>query len=328
MLNMNDMKYSKNIPLLLILFLTIFLNNGCSKKIKEDIKKPNILFIMADDASRNSFGIYGSEYIKTPNFDRIGNEGIKFTNTYNCNPKCSPARACLLTGRYSWQLKEAGNHSPFLSDKLKFYPDMLAEAGYKIGLTKKGWGPGEYNHPHNPAGPIRSKIKTPPPYTGINRNNYRANFEAFLNEKSDGEPFCFWLGAREPRRSYEKDSWKKAKLDTTKVTVPLYYPNNKVIVGDLADYALEVEWVDKHIGECLKVLEERGLLDNTIIIATSDHGMPFPRVKGQIYDDGFHVPFVVRWGDKNKAGRVVKDFITFPDLAPTLLDLAGVSQHT
>ena len=111
------------------------------------------------------------------------------------------------------------------------------------------------------------------------------------------------------------------------MTVPAYYPDNRTIRGDLADYAIEVEWYDKHIGRALKHLEDRQLLANTLIIATSDHGMPFPRVKGQIYDDGFHVPFVVRWGNKIKPGRTVTDFITFPDLGPTLLELAKLEPH-
>ena len=79
--------------------------------------QPNILFIIADDASRDSFGAYGCQYVETPGFDRIASEGVLFTQAYNCNPKCAPARACLLTGRYSWQLEEACNHNPFLSEK-------------------------------------------------------------------------------------------------------------------------------------------------------------------------------------------------------------------
>ena len=85
-----------------------------------------------------------------------------------------------------------------------------------------------------------------------------------------------------------------------------------------------MEWFDLHIQRALSHLEAQGKLGNTLIIATSDHGMPFPRVKGQIYDDGFHVPFAVRWGDQIKPGRTVTDFITFPDLAPTLLEIADV----
>ena len=85
-----------------------------------EAQRPNILFLIADDASRDSFSTYGCQYINTPHFDRLAKEGVKFTQAYNCNPKCAPARACLLTGRYSWQLEEACNHNPFLSDKWVF----------------------------------------------------------------------------------------------------------------------------------------------------------------------------------------------------------------
>ena len=296
------------------------------------IERPNILFIIADDASRDSMSIYGSTYVDTPHFDRIAKEGVLFTQAYNCNPKCAPARACLLTGRYSWQLQEACNHQPFLSDRWLFYPFLLEEAGYQIGYTGKGWGPGEFRgydasktkDKANPAGHPFQKRKLNPPYRGINNNDYAGNFEDFLNQIPKQKPFCFWLGTKEPHRSYGKDNWKIDGRDLSKVTVPSYYPDNATIRGDLADYAIEVEWYDQHVGRALKQLEERGILDRTLIIATSDHGMPFPRVKGQIYDDGFHVPFAVRWGDRISPGRVVTDFITFPDVAPTIMHAAGL----
>lgn len=295
-------------------------------------ERPNILFIIADDASRDSFGAYGSTYVETPNFDRIANEGVLFTLAYNCNPKCAPARACLVTGRYSWQLEEATNHQPFLSSKWKFYPYLLEEEGYFMGFTGKGWGPGQWNGydpsrektKDNPAGHPWNTLKAKPPFSGISSTDYSGNFAAFLEAQPEDKPFCFWLGVQEPHRKYELDSWKKDGRDLAEVTVPEYYPDNDTIRGDLADYAIEVEWYDKHIGEALAHLKESGQLDNTLIVATSDHGMPFPRVKGQIYDDGFHVPFAVRWGDKIKPGRVVTDFITFPDVAPTFMEAAGL----
>lgn len=296
-------------------------------------ERPNILFIIADDASRDSFGVYGSSYVKTPAFDRIANEGVTFTNAYNCNPKCAPARACLLTGRYSWQLEEACNHNPFLSDKWQFYPYLLEEAGYFMGYTGKGWGPGVWKgidggksafKNNNPAGHPWAKRTLKPPYKGIANVDYAANFKDFLDAQPDDKPFCFWFGTKEPHRSYGKDNWKKDGRNLSDVTVPSYYPDNETIRGDLADYAIEVEWYDTHIGRALKHLEAAGQLDNTLIIATSDHGMPFPRVKGQIYEHGFHIPFVVRWGDKIKPGRTVTDFITFPDLAPTIMEVAGL----
>ena len=163
-----------------------------------------------------------------------------------------------------------------------------------------------------------------PPYQGISNTDYAANFADFLDDRPEDQPFCFWLGTREPHRGYGKDNWKLDGRDLSKVTVPSYYPDNEIIRGDLADYAIEVEWYDKHIGRALEHLENRGLLDNTLVIATSDHGMPFPRVKGQIYEDGFHVPLAARWGKNILPGRTVTDFVTFPDLAPTLMEVAGL----
>jgi N-sulfoglucosamine sulfohydrolase len=295
--------------------------------------RPNILFIIADDASRNSMGVYGAQYVKTPNFDRLAKEGILFTNAYNNNPKCAPARACLLTGRYSWQLEEACNHGPFLSSKWVFYPYLLEETGYFIGFTGKGWGPGVWNGNEasgknltsdNPAGPAYNKRMRDVPYSGINKIDYPANFNDFLTEWDSDKPFCFWLGTKEPHRGYEKDSWKKDGRNLDEVTVQEFFPDNETIRGDLADYAIEVEWYDKQIGAALKLLEERGLLENTLIVATSDHGMPFPRVKGQIYDEGFHVPLAAMWKGTIKPGLIVTDFVTFPDWAPTVMDLTGV----
>lgn len=301
-----------------------------------DDERPNILFIIADDASRDSMGVYGSTYVKTPNFDRIAREGVRFTQAYNCNPKCAPARACILTGRYSWQLEEACNHNPFLSSKWAFFPFLLENAGYTVGFTGKGWGPGIHKGidagkskftQFNPAGHPYQKKKLKAPFKGISNVDYGGNLEDFLEDRPTDKPFCFWLGTKEPHRGYEKDSWKKQGRDLSKVTVPAYYPDNETIRGDLADYAIEVEWYDKWIGEALESLESRGLLENTLVIATSDHGMPFPRVKGQIYDDGFHIPLVARWGAKIQPGRVVTDFVTFPDIAPTFLEVAGVELH-
>jgi len=298
--------------------------------------RPNILFIIADDASCDSFGAYGGGYCKTPNLDRLARDGVRFTNAYNCNPKCAPARACLLTGRYSWQLQEACNHNPFLSERWVFYPGLLEEAGYFVGHTGKGWGPGIYkgkqqggdsNDATNPAGQGYSEKRLKPPFKGIGSCDYAGNFERFLGQKPADKPFCFWLGTREPHRGYEKNSYKRAGKSLDAISVPAFFPDNETVRGDLADYSLEVEWYDTHIGRSIALLEEQGLLDNTLIVATSDHGMPFPRVKGQIYDEGFRIPLVAFWKDKIAPGRVVTDFVTFPDVAPTFMEVAGLTPH-
>ena len=310
------------IKLLFFGLLTIIIFATCQKQTT----RPNILFIIADDISRTSMSTYGCNYISTPHFDRIANEGVLFTNAYVTNPKCAPARACLLTGRYSWQLEEAANHQPVVPPKWKFYPDLLEASGYKIGFTGKGWGPGKYYGEHNPAGWEFNELKLNPPYSGIRNTDYAGNFEAFLNQNAEGQPFCFWLGTFEAHRKFEKDSYKKENIDLMQVEVQKFFPDNELVRGDLADYAVEVEYHDETIGKTLKLLEERNLMENTLIIVTSDHGMPFPRVKGQIYDEGFHVAFAAMWKGRIVPGKVVSDYINFPDVAPTFLELAGLEK--
>lgn len=288
---------------------------------------PNILFCIADDASMRSFGAYGGAMCQTPVFDRLAREGALFRNAYSCNPKCAPARACLLTGRYSWQLKEACNHYPHFPAEFTFYPHLLMEQGFHVGLTGKGWGPGTYDTEHNPAGPEYNQITLIPPYKGIHDTDYAANFSSFLDEKPEQAPFCFWLGCYEPHRQYELDSWKKAGLTLAQADVPSYFPDNDQIRGDLLDYTVEINWFDLQLGRAIEVLEERGLLENTLIIITSDQGMPFPRAKGQIYEEGYHVPMAAYWKGVIQPGRVIDDFINFPDVAPTLMELVGLPKH-
>lgn len=320
------MKVLYQLKITVIIFSGIFIS--CEETTLN--QRPNILFIIADDASKISFGAYGNKSVSTPSIDSLANEGVLFTNAYNNNPKCSPARAAILTGRYSWQLEEAANHRPYLSDKWKFYPFLLEESGYFIGYTGKGWGPGVYKGVDisktklNPAGHLFEGEKLISPYTGISKKNYSANFRNFLKVLPKNQPFCFWLGTHEPHRSYEKDSWKKQLRDTSKINVPKFYPDHPTVIGDIADYEIEVEWFDKHVGEAISYLKENNLSENTIIIITSDHGMPFPRVKGQIYEEGFSVPLIIVWKDKIKSVRTVTDFITFPDIAPTLMEIAGI----
>jgi N-sulfoglucosamine sulfohydrolase len=292
-------------------------------------KRPNILFVIADDWSHGHAGAYGCTWIKTPHFDRVAREGALFHNCFTSNPKCSPCRATILTGRNSWQLKEAISHYSIFPNEFPVYPDMLETAGYSVGLTGKGWGPGDYKSTgwkRNPAGPEFQAKKLKPPYTGIGNNDYAGNFAEFLNQRDKAKPFCFWLGGQEPHRSYEEGSGERAGRKPADVTLPPYFPNNRTVRSDMLDYALEVEWFDEHLGRALAHLEQAGELDNTIVVVTSDHGQPFPRVKGQIYEHGFHVPLAIRWGKNIPAGRAVDEFINVRDFAPTFLEAAGVAK--
>jgi arylsulfatase A-like enzyme len=107
--------------------------------------------------------------------------------------------------------------------------------------------------------------------------------------------------------------------------VPAYWPDNEVIRNDMLDYAFEVEHFDTHLGRMLAELEKRGLLENTLVVVTADHGMPFPRSKGNSNVQANHVPLAVMWKNGITApGRVMEDFVSFIDLAPTLIEVAGI----
>jgi N-sulfoglucosamine sulfohydrolase len=293
--------------------------------------RPNILFAIADDWSFGHAGAYGARWVKTPAFDRVAREGVLFTHAYTPNAKCAPSRAVLLTGRNSWQLEEAANHIPFFPAKFKTWVEALGERGYFTGLTAKGWGPGVANdaagRPRQMAGRPFNQRKAAAPAKGIEGNDYAANFADFLDAAPKGQPWSFWYGALEPHRAYEYGSGvaKGGKKLSDIDRVPGYWPDDETVRNDMLDYAFEVEHFDRHLGRMLRTLEERGLLDNTVVIVTSDHGMPFPRVKGQAYEFSNHVPLAVMWKRGVKApGRTVDDYVSFADLAPTLVELAGL----
>ena len=292
--------------------------------------RPNVLLIIYDDWGMNHAGAYGCKWVNTPNFDRVAREGVLFKNCFTSNPKCSPCRASILTGRNSWQLEEACCHGGIFPSKFAVYPDLLEKSGYFVGLTGKGWGPGDYKlggFERNPAGPSFDRYTIASASKHIGNVDHAKNFEAFLKERPADKPFCFWMGFKVPHRSYEPGSGLRSGKKLEDVTVPAYLPDTEIVRSDLLDYALEVEWGDKQIGDALKALEASGQLDNTLILVTSDHGMPFPRVKGQIYEDGFHIPLAMRWGAGIKPGRVVDDFVNVRDFAPTFLELAGLPIH-
>ena len=294
-------------------------------------ERPNILFAIADDASYPHMGAYGTSWVSTPAFDRVAAEGILFTNAYTPNAKCAPSRASLLTGRNSWQLKEAANHRAFFPPEFRTYPEALADNGYFVGKTAKGWSPGVAL---DAAGKERQLTGTPfdersltPPAAGISRTDYAGNFEDFMAAKPEGEPWAFWYGGRKPHRAYEYGSGvaKGGKSLTDPDHVPGFWPDNEVVRNDILDYAYEIEYFDKQLARMLAVLEARGELDNTLVIVTSDNGMPFPRVKGQEYEMSTHLPLAAMWkkGILNP-GRTVDDYVSFIDFAPTFIELAGL----
>lgn len=318
-----------------VLFTILLIPLSCLSPERTDpvSRPPNILFAIADDASWKHFGAYGCDWVNTPALDKIAEKGILFTRAYTPNAKCAPSRSCILTGMNSWQLKAAANHVPFFPMMFNSYVEVLDAHGYRVGYTGKGWAPGvaidKEGKLRELTGKQYSEEKLTPPTTFISATDYAANFRAFLDENKNREPFCFWYGGHEPHRRYEFGSGElKGGMAPEDIDrVPEFWPDVDTVRSDLLDYAYEIEYFDSHLMQMLMLLEERGELDNTLVVVTADNGMPFPRVKGQVYEYSNHLPLAIMWpkGIRNP-GRTVDDFVSFIDFAPTFLEVAGVDQ--
>lgn len=271
--------------------------------------RPNILFAISDDQSFAHTGASGDPVVRTPAFDRISAEGVRFEHAFCNSPSCTPSRGAILTGQECYRLEEGVNLWSSLPAKFVTYPDLLEAAGYHIGFTRKGWSPGSLEaggRSRNPAGPRYD------------------DFQTFYEANPPGAPFCFWFGSSDPHRAYEKGSGIASGLRPEDVVVPPFLPDDPEVRSDILDYFFEIERFDRELGEILSYLEERGQLENTIVIVTSDNGMPFPRAKADLYDYGARVPLAVRWPESVPGGRVVTDFASLVDIAPTILEAAGV----
>ncbi len=316
------MKISGIITALTVTFFMIQAYTGQSQQ-----EKPNILIAISDDQSYPHAGAYGYKAAQTPSFDRIAEEGILFTNAFSAAPGCSPSRASMLTGKHIWELQDAGSHASKFPVQFITYPDLLEKNGYHVGYTAKGWGPGNWRisgRKHNPAGRSYSSIKDENVPEYINHTDYAANFREFLKDRKRSQPFYFWYGATEPHMRFQEGIGRERGIAVDEVEIPAFLPDNEEVRSHFADYLYEIRHFDNHLARIIQILEEEGELDNTLVIVTSDNGMPFPRAKANQYEYSFHVPMAIRWGERIRPGRKVDDLISLADIMPTLLEITGI----
>lgn len=270
--------------------------------------RPNIIVCIADDWSRPRDG---DRVARTPAFDRVASEGVRFNRAFCASPSCTPSRGALLTGQAVPRLGEGANLWSRLPKELACYPDLLEAAGYKVGLAGKGWSPGSIEgRTRNPAGP-----------------NFR-DFATFLATVPAGQPFGFWYGSTDPHRPYEPGSGRRAGLRPEGVNVPPSLPDTPEVRDDLLDYYAEVQRFDRSVAEILDLIEKSGRADDTLVVITADNGMPFPRAKANLHDAGTRVPLAIRWPARIKGGRSSDAFVGLADLAPTFLQAAGLDIPT
>ncbi len=270
----------------------------------------NVVLAIADDWSWPHAGVGGDPAVRTPTIDRLAREGTHFTHAFAAAPSCTPSRAAILTGQAPHRLAEGAQLWSHLPARFAVYPDLLEARGYAVGFTGKGWGPGSVEpggRTRNPAGP---RVE---------------NLRALLGQRPAGAPFAYWFGSTDPHRPYEAGSGARNGIEPGRVQVPPFLPDTPEVRGDVADYLSEVERFDRDLGELVRTLEAAGLLEHTVLIVTSDNGMPFPGAKATLYDGGTRVPLLIRWPGVARPGLVSDALVTLTDLAPTILDAAGAA---
>lgn len=292
-----------------IVWFAAVLLYGCQGEEEMAGVRPNIVILMSDNHSWNHLGCYGDSTVKTPHIDSLAKQGIRFTNAFCSAPSCTPARASMLTGQDIWRLEEGANLWGTLPSKYKVYTEILEEEGYLVGFQGKGWGPGNYEAggwDRNPAG------------------QQFDSFQEFYDKRENGQPFTYWFSSRNPHRPYDADA-DKEEIDVASIKVPAYLPDHDAVRQDMADYYAEVQSFDREVGEFIRLLKDKGEIENTLIIVCSDNGWQMPRGLANLYEFGTKIPLIITMPERYRGGRVVDDFVSLNDLAPTFLELAGMA---
>ncbi len=321
---------------------------------EEQAPRWNILFVFADDWGRYAScykGIDGrptiNDAIQTPNIDRVAKEGVLFKNAFVNAPSCTPCRSSLLSGRYFFNTGRGAILNGAVWDStIPTFPLMLRDNGYHIGKSYKVWSPGtpvdapfggqQYAYekagraPNNFSEEMTSRIEkgmTPDKAKAEILDQVNKNFESFMAANKNNQPWHYFLGITTTHRTWVKGSGKKLwNIDPNSLQgkMPKFLPDVSEVREDVADYLGECQAVDSYVGVLLKQLEEKKQLDRTLIILSGDHGMPgVPAGKCNLYDHGVGVALVARVPG-GKGGRIVNDFVRLPDLAPTIMEVAGV----
>jgi N-sulfoglucosamine sulfohydrolase len=330
----------------------------CSAARADDVKRPNIVFAFADDWGRFA-SCYAkvdgpgtiNDVVRTPNLDRIAERGVLFRNAFVNAPSCTPCRSSILTGQHFWRTgRGAILQGAKWDDAIPSWPLMLRESGYHIGKTWKVWSPGtpadapfgRQRHAFQKAGNRFNQFSQHATRMVANGRSVedakrelldevRGNFGAFLAARNDKQPFCYWFGPTNVHRMWVRGSGKKLwgiEPDSLEGKLPPFLPDVPEVREDLADYLGEAAALDAALGVLVSQLEEAGELDNTLLVVSGDHGPPgFPHGKCNLYDFGTRVTLAIA-GPGVRGRRVVDDFVSLPDLAPTFLEAGNVDRPT
>ncbi|MGF1585559.1 MAG: sulfatase-like hydrolase/transferase [Bacteroidales bacterium] len=291
--------------------LTTFSLSGCQEQIPDEL--PNILWLVSEDNSP-MLGCYGDVFATTPYLDKMASDGFLYTHAYANAPVCAPARNTIITGIYANSGGNQHMRSRYAkSEVVRTYPEFLREAGYYCTNNSKT----DYNTNSIDPGSIWDE----------------SSGTAHYKNREPGQPFFAVFNTTISHESSIHDSIPMEELrhDPYKVPLPPYHPDTPAMRHDWAQYYDKVEEMDSWVGEKLRELGDAGLAENTIVFYYSDHGGVLARSKRYVYETGTHVPFILHVPEKYKhlfpaeqPGSEVNRLVSFVDLAPTLLSIAGI----
>lgn len=326
-------------------------------------RRPNIIIILADDLGAADLGCYGSLNIRTPNLDRLAQQGLRFTDGYSSAPTCSPTRISLYTGRYPHRLL-VGMEEPLVTrDELHgiphdhpTLPSLLRDSGYRTAMFGKwhcGWlpwfGPVKagfevffgnldgamdyFSHIDSAGLPDLYEGEVPVEEVGYYTHLVTDRAVDYIGERGDGEPYYLQLNYTAPHWPWEGPGDQDvsdrvtAAMGDNPLSALFNYDG-----GSLDKYRELVEVLDEGVGKVLDALDEAGAAENTIVVFMSDNGgerfsfmWPFIGEKGDLEEGGIRVPFIVRWPAVINPGQVTEVPADTMDITATALDAAGVA---
>jgi N-sulfoglucosamine sulfohydrolase len=285
--------------------------------------RPNILWISTEDLSPR-IGAYGDLLARTPNLDQLAAEGLRFSNAFVTAPVCAPARAAIITGMY--QNAIGAQHMRTTEDRFPELPGpYLAVPPFYVKAFPEYLRGAGYYATNN----VKTDYQIGTPFTIWDQSSNTAHWR---NRPDPSQPFfsVFNITVTHESRTFPNEANLARPLvsDPDRVQVPPYYPDTRPVREELARHYDNIAEMDRAVGEILRQLQEDGLAENTIVFFWSDHGDGLPRAKRSLYDSGMHSILMVRWPDRLAPafapGTVDSSMVSFIDLAPTVLALAGV----
>lgn len=291
---------------------------------------PNILFITVDDMNADSIGVFGCEVEDiTPNLDRLAGQGMRFEHAHVQAPNCTPSRNVFQTGRYPHNSGVEGFYD--VEPDYPILPDLLKEKGYRTGV----WGKVADTTPRSNYA-WDKVINTFGKGSLKNADAVGAETLKFINEsQAEDKPFYLVMNLSDPhhplfgsKASQKKgyDLYPPSRIYTEKeVTVPGFLPDIPGVRKEITRYFNSVRRADDIVGAIFQALEKSGQADNTLVVFISDHGMPFPFAKTNLYRHSTRTPWMVRWPGIVKAGSFDGEhMISAIDFMPTILDACDI----